>query len=130
MAGEVYGEEHFPIDVSKGLWISPAPDSIPEGHCQKLTNMFRNERGNWEMRKGFKYEAPTLLADSSVETGFEAFADWPIPELVNYKVVFGELYGGFQTPQLFLAYTAIPGPHQGRMIHLTGRRNSTDTVNA
>lgn len=123
----VYGEEHIKIDVSKGLFISPAPDSIPDGCCQKLVNLLQNERGNWEMRKGMQYESPSAVTDATIGTTLKPVDTRVIPEVSLDNVSsFGSLYGNVGIPQLWFTY--YNGTNQ-KILHNIGKRASTDTVN-
>lgn len=121
----VYGAEHHPIDISQGLYLSPTPDNIPDGFCQELVNMFRTDRGTWEMRKGFTQETAVLTDAANSTTKVPIYPD-KIPETRYKKAGFGELYGGPSLPHLWISYD---DGSSYKLLQATGKRAATDTVN-
>lgn len=123
----VYGEEHFEVDITKGLFISPAPDSIPDGFCQLLYNLIRNERGGWELRKGFT--DITTVANSLLEvTTGRASATDPMPNIEHpYSVSFDKIIGGVQAPETIFNYLVVGGATY-KTLHQAPQIAPTDTV--
>lgn len=100
----VYGEEHIPVDISNGLFLSNTPDTIPDGYCQELVNMLRTSKGTWAKRNGFANSrvSPGYVVDPPILYTFDYT---PFPSSSTFgKTLCGSLYGGSYIPQLWAIY--------------------------
>lgn len=121
----VYGEEEVPLDISKGMFLSPTPDYLPTGYTQETKNFFKTARNTWAVRKGF--QEVQSVADSSMLA-----AKWDvttyIPEYDKNTIYFGSLGNTtYSSPQNWFIYKD-PGGVTSSIAHFTGRKNVTDSV--
>lgn len=124
----VYGEDHWEVDLSKGLFLSPSPDAIPEGFSQKIENLIKNDRSHWETRKGFSFTQHILNSSVDNTSGANNPVTNPIPELQKDLVLrYHMVYGGTSVPQLFISYRDNGGSNCF-ILHQTGRKAIADTV--
>lgn len=120
----VYGEEHHVVDISNGLWLSPAPDSIPAGFCQTLVNFIKSPRETWVARKGMRMF--WSLAGANVLAQLNQTNQTNIPEIQPVYYKFGELNGGPQLPQFWISRVNAANTI-GTITTNTGKRGAADT---
>lgn len=123
----VAGENHIPIDISKGLFVSPTPDYIPDGYLRKSVNMVKTKRGSWALRKGFKNIHN--IQESALNLGTAVGQHIAIPEDPNYLTVgFDFILGYERRPQVMLGYTLTGGGGPSRIANMTGEMGFGDTT--
>jgi len=121
----VQGEEHLLVDISRGLFITPAPDTIPEGGCMQIQNMFKNNRGGWEIRKGIADITTTAL--SAITLGTKQPDYYAMPEhLYPNAVGFDAIVGAVRAPQFMYNYAITVNSKMVSNVGVLGAADITD----
>lgn len=128
----VYGEEHLSIDISKGLFLSPTPDYIPEGYLADCKNMIQNGKGGWELRKAFTNLGTFTPSNFAAGPTHSTFRPVPVirwPSVFISTAMNGGVSTSFATttmPQLAVHYPTTA--NQDVIAHVAGRRQTSDTT--